>query len=402
MNKSKRQIKGLGSRSGKPAGLAVMALCLLAPLCFSMAFSQTPPIPAPEVAARSWILMDATTGKVIAERESNLPVAPASLTKVMTGYVAARELASGRISLEEQVMVSVNAWRTPGSRMFIQEGTEVSVADLLRGIIIQSGNDASVALAEHIAGSEASFATMMNQSAADIGMTNSHFRNTTGLPDEDHYSTAADLAMLAQAYIREYPENYQIYSEKSFKFNDIEQPNRNRLLWRDRSVDGIKTGYTRAAGYCLLASAERDGMRLIAGVMGARSDAVRVRETQKLLTYGFRFHETRQLYAAGVGIKAAPVWYGETSEIELAPALPVHVTISRGSYESISVQMVLPEIIEAPVSVGEEVGSLEISLAGELLETVPLTSLTEVPRAGFFSRLMDFLVLTAQDWFGAE
>lgn len=358
-------------------------------------------VPAPpNLSSASYLLIDADTGKVIAERNSRDPVPPASLTKVMTGYVAAGEIEGGRIGLTDQVPVSVNAWRTPGSRMFIQEGTEVSVEDLLRGIIIQSGNDASVALAEHIAGSEAAFADMMNRQAAELGMVNSNFRNATGLPAEDHYTSAWDLALLTRSYIRKFPENYAINSERSFTYNEIEQPNRNRLLWRDQSVDGVKTGYTKAAGYCLLASALRDGMRLISVVMGADNDAHRVQESQMLLSYGFRFFETKRLYEADAPLESAEVWYGQADAVELGTAAPVTITFPRGHYEQVTVEMTLPEVIEAPIQAGDELGELRVSVNEETLHSSPLIALSNVAEAGVLAQLGDFLTLLFRRMFG--
>ncbi len=376
-------------------GILIFAL-----LCFSDTAhsSETvvlvPAVPAPpSVAAKSHVLMDADTLHIIAERNSNESLHPASLTKIMTGYVAAGELRSGRVSMDDEVMVSVNAWQTPGSRMFIREGTQVKVADLLRGIIVQSGNDASVALAEHIAGSEGAFADMMNRQAAELGMSATLFQNATGLPARDHYTSARDLAVLTRDYIRQYPENYAIYSEKSFKYNDIEQPNRNRLLWRDRTVDGVKTGHTDAAGYCLVVSAKREGMRLISVLMGAADSNTRVRETQKLLTYGFRFYETKRLYEADVPLTTNAVWYGETESVELGLAAPAVATIPRGHYEYLKAEMDLPNLLEAPIADGVEVGSLRLMLYDEEVYTAPLVALHAVEEAGFIGKTGDFLQL---------
>ena len=382
-------------RSRFPALLAVLLTGLLAPLA---ALAQPPIIPpAPSVAANSFLLTDADTGKVIVERNSRDPMPPASLTKVMTGFIAAAEIESGRMALDDEVLVSVNAWRTPGSRMFIQEGTTVTVRDLLYGIIVQSGNDASVALAEHIAGSEDAFAEMMNQQAALLGMVDSQFHNATGLPAEGHRSSAWDLALLTREYIRRFPDNYAIYAEKSFTYNDIEQPNRNRLLWRDRSVDGVKTGYTEAAGYCLLASAQRDGMRLVSVVMGTDSDATRVRESLELLSYGFRFYETKQLYEGGAPLKTAKLWYGESDSVELGVTAPVVVTLPRGHYDEVEVEMTVAKLLEAPLEAGEELGELRVSLGGEELHRVPLVALASVAEAGVFSRMMDFFAILFAD-----
>ena len=374
-----------------PALLAV----LLASLQANSAALAQPPIipPAPSVSAASFLLMDADTGKVIAERNSHEPKPPASLTKVMTGFIAAAEIETGRVALEDEVVVSVNAWRTPGSRMFIQEGTAVTVEDLLHGIIVQSGNDASVALAEHIAGSEGAFAEMMNQQAQALGMVDSQFRNATGLPAEGHHSSAWDMAQLTREYIRRFPENYALYAKKTFSYNDIEQPNRNRLLWRDRSVDGVKTGYTESAGYCLLASAVRGGMRLISVVMGTDSDGTRVQESLELLSYGFRFYETKRLYQGGEPLKTAKVWYGESDAVELGVVAPVVVTLPRGHYDEVAVDMTVAKLLEAPLEAGAEFGELRVSLGGEELHRAPLVALASVAEAGSLSMLVDFFTL---------
>ena len=358
--------------------------------------------PAPSIAAKSFLLIDAATSEVLVEHNSHEALAPASLTKLMTSYVASVELASGRIGLMDQVPVSVNAWRTPGSRMFIQEGTQVGVEDLLRGIIIQSGNDASVALAEHIAGSEDAFADMMNQQAAQLGMTTTQFKNATGLPAKDHYTSAWDLALLTRDYVKRFPESYAIYSERSFKYGDIEQPNRNRLLWRDRSVDGVKTGHTIAAGYCLIASALRDNMRLISVVMGTDSDDSRMRESQKLLSYGFRYFETQQLYDANVPLKTTDVWYGETESLDVGVGAPVVVTIPRGHYDDVEAEIELAKLIEAPISVGDEFGELRLRMGGELIYSAPLVALQDVAEAGMLARAGDFFSLFFSRLFSSD
>ena len=347
----------------------------------------------PQVAARGYVLMDADTLEVLAESNSEERLPPASLTKIMTSFVAATEIESGRIGFEDRVPISVNAWRTPGSRTFVREGTEVALGDLLRGVIIQSGNDASVALAEYIAGAEDAFADMMNGHAEAIGLTNSHFVNATGLPDEAQYSTAMDMALLARALIRQFPEHYAIYSERGFKYNDIEQPNRNRLLWRDRTVDGVKTGHTEAAGYCLVASAKRDGMRLISAVMGADSPGGRMRESQKLLAYGFRYFETRELYTPDTPLKVSDVWYGETNEVSMGVPHAIHVTIPRGRYDDLEATLDLPRAIEAPVAAGQELGELRVSLDDQLVVQAPLVAREAVAEAGFFSRLLEGIAI---------
>ena len=369
-------------------------------LVAASAAAQPGIVKPPDIAARGYVLMDADTLQVLAERDGDVTLPPASLTKIMTSFVAAAELESGRISLTDQVPVSVNAWRTQGSRMFIREGTEVSLDDLLHGIIIQSGNDASVAVAEYIAGAEEAFAGMMNDHAARIGMVNTHFANSTGLPNEAQHSTARDMALLTRALIRRFPDHYAIYSQRQFKYNDIEQPNRNRLLWRDRTVDGVKTGHTDAAGYCLVASAERNGMRLISALMGAETEPIRVRETQKLLQYGFRYFETRKLYDADAPLQAAEVWYGEAKEVAIGVAEPIFATIQRGRYDELQATLDLPRALEAPIAVGQQFGELRVTLDDELIASAPLIAQEAVAQSGFFSRMFEGVYLFFKEFIG--
>ena len=349
--------------------------------------------PPPTLASSSYLLVDANSQEVLVERNSAKRIPPASLTKIMTAYIVEEELKSGRLKGDEMAPISVEAWRTGGSKMFIREGTEVAVDDLLKGIIIQSGNDASVAIAEYIAGSEDAFADMMNQQARALGLKNSSFLNATGLPNDDHYSTAEDLARLTIALIRDHPEQYKLYSQRSYKFNDIAQPNRNKLLWRDRSVDGVKTGYTAAAGYCLVASAERNGVRLVSVVMGADSDQARMRESQKLLSYGFRNFDTQTLYEAGINLRLQDVYYGDADTVEVGVAEDVIVTFPRGYYDDIEVEMAMAAYLEAPFSAGQPVGELTLSLDGEVLYSAPLVTLNEVEESGFVGRLGDSIYL---------
>jgi D-alanyl-D-alanine carboxypeptidase (penicillin-binding protein 5/6) len=357
--------------------------------------------PPPQVAASSYLLIDADTRKVLVEHDANVPLPPASLTKIMTAYLADVEIEAGRISLNDQVPISVKAWKAPGSRMFVREGTTVRLEDLLRGIIIQSGNDASIAVAEHIAGSEDAFAAMMNQQAVELGMHASQFMNATGLPAEGHQTSAWDLAQLTIALIQRFPDHYAIYAERSFEYNDIEQPNRNRLLWRDRTVDGVKTGHTEEAGFCLVASAVRGGMRLISVVMGTDSDEARMRESQKLLSYGFRYFETQKLYDAGVPLKTSPLYYGEADELELGLAEPVSVTIPRGHYDDLKAELSVPNVLEAPLSQGDEVGELILTLYGEDVYRAPLIALTGAEESGIFSRFADWVKLFFADLMGS-
>lgn len=387
------------------AGRAFRHACTLILLWLPAVLAQAAaPIipPAPEVAATSYLLMDADTEKVLADHDAHERLPPASLTKIMTSYIAAVELEAGRISMNDQVPVSVKAWRTGGSKMFIREGTSVRLEDLLRGIIVQSGNDASVAVAEHIAGSEDAFADMMNQQAVQLGMKNSHFVNSTGLPAAEHYTTAWDLALLTRAMIERFPEHYAMYSEPSFEYNNINQANRNRLLLRDRTVDGVKTGHTEAAGYCLVASALRDNMRLISVVMGTASEESRMRESQKLLSYGFRYFETQRVYQAGVPLKTVDLWYGESDQIELGTAADVYVTIPRGHYEELKAELEIARVIEAPVEQGDQFGELRLTLGEETVHRAPLIALASGAQGGILDRLWDATYLFFHNLISSE
>ena len=351
-------------------------------------------IPAPpQVAANSYLLMDANTGQIIVEYNSQQQLPPASLTKMMTAYVASHELAKNNISKQEDVRISIKAWKTGGSRMFLPEGSTVPVIDLLKGIIIQSGNDASIALAEHIAGSEEAFADYMNRYAENLNMLNTHFRNATGLPASGHLTTASDLAILAQAIINEFPDHYKLYSEKSFTFNNIKQPNRNLLLWRDSSVDGLKTGHTEEAGYCLVASAKKGDMRLISVVMGTKSEESRAAESQKLLTYGFRFYKTVLLQEANKEISKTKLWMGAQDELKLGVAKKVQATIPRGKQDFILSSVDIDEEIKAPIKKGDRLGTLTLSLDGSTLAKLPLVALEDVEKGGLFKQLLDYLIL---------
>jgi D-alanyl-D-alanine carboxypeptidase (penicillin-binding protein 5/6) len=370
----------------------LVVLCLI--LGHPVAFAAQPIIPPPPtIEATSFLLIDAVSNKVLVEHNAHEQIPPASLTKIMTSYLAQKEIEAGRISVDDEVLVSVNAWRRGGSKMFIREGTKVSVENLLKGVIIQSGNDASVALAEHIAGSELAFADMMNQQAVVLGMTSSQFENATGLPSENHYSSAWDLALLTRALIQEFPEHYGLYSQRSFTYNEIEQANRNKLLWRDRTVDGVKTGHTEEAGYCLVASAERQGMRLISVVTGTKSDGARMRESQKLLSYGFRYFETQKLYDANTALKSKDVYYGESGSVELGVEEDVVVTIPRGYYNDIEPELEVKAIVEAPLDKGQQIGHMTLRLHDETIYSAPLVTLQSVPEAGVFKRLKDFVYL---------
>lgn len=351
-------------------------------------------IPAlPQLAAKSYVLMDAATGHILVEHNGDEALPPASLTKLMTAYIATREIKNGQIGEQDLVTVSEKAWRTGGSRMFIEVGKQVSVDDLLHGIIIQSGNDASVAMAEYIAGSEEAFADMMNQQARRLQLNSSSFRNATGLPDPDHYSSAHDMAKLARAIIYEDPEHYAIYKQKEFLWNNIKQTNRNLLLWRDSTVDGLKTGHTEEAGYCLVASAVRDDMRLISVIFGAANEASRAAETQKLLTYGFRFFESRTFYRQGVALSAVQVWKGQHSQVDAGLASDLSLTVPRGKADKMTAEAILDTGVVAPVVAGQKLGVVEIRLDGELLHSAELIALSDVEQGGFFKRLIDGLRL---------
>ena len=357
---------------------------------------------APQIGAESYLVIDAATGDVLASENARMRLPPASLTKIMTSYIIADEIEQGRITLDDRVPISVKAWRMEGSRMFIREGTEVSVADLLRGIVIQSGNDASVAMAEYIAGDEEAFAGLMTQTAKSLGMNNTNFMNATGLPDEMHYTTAEDLAILTRALINRFPEHYAIYSEKYFSYNDIRQANRNALLWRDDSVDGVKTGHTQAAGYCLVASAMENDTRLISVVMGARDERTRAAESQKLLNYGFRYYETVNLYAAGSSLKRVRVWSGLHESVEVGLDDAIMLTIPRGGRDQLKAEINLQDVIEAPIERGQTLGALTLSLGDEMLVERPVVALNPVQAAGWLSSTLDDVQLMFIDLTGGD
>lgn len=368
----------------------LILLVILAVPVFNPAYAQTMPVPAaPVIGAKSYLLIDSNSGRELASLKPDERLAPASLTKLMTAYAVFVSLRENQIKLADQVTVSEKAWRTPGSRMFIEVGTQVSVEDLLLGMIVQSGNDASVALAEHVAGTETVFAQMMNQYAAALGMRSSQFQNATGLPDENHYSTARDLAILARAIVTEFPEYYRWYSVREFEYNGIAQNNRNSLLWRDPSVDGMKTGRTDEAGYCLVSSAERDGMRVIAVVLGTASAKARVDGSQALLNYGFRFFETRLLYRASEKVADARIWKAQEETVELGVADDLYITIPRGSFDNVESVLNMPTVLMAPVALGQPLAELTVRLNGATLLNEPLRALEENPSGSFWQRTRD-------------
>lgn len=376
--------------------LAVILLCTLASHANAVAVVPAPP----QLSAKAYFLMDADSGAVLAEHNADLPLPPASLAKMMTAYVLASEIESERISPGDQVPVSRNAWsQNPvfagSSLMWIEPGKPVTVGELERGIVVASGNDATVAIAEHVAGSETAFADMMNAHAEALGMHNSHFENSHGLPAEGQVVTARDLALLAQGMIRNFPEHYALYKLREFTYNDIRQYNRNTLLREDPSVDGIKTGYTSEAGYGLAASAERDGMRLISVVMGTRSPATRKNETRGLLNYGFRFFETVSLLEADEAMAEPRVWKGVADQVRVGVQSPLVLTIPRGRKDEIQSELALEEDLIAPLEAGEALGTVRLILEGEVLHEGPVVALEAVEPAGFFARLWDSILM----WF---
>ena len=347
----------------------------------------------PEVDAKAHFLIDMHSERVLSASGADEPLEPASLTKMMTSYVVFAEMARGEFSLSDQVLVSEKAWRMGGSRMFIEVGTRVPVEALLMGLIVQSGNDAAVALAEFVAGDERTFADLMNRHARRLGMSGSHFMNSSGLPEPEHYSTARDMALVAAALIRDFPEYYAWNAVREYEYGGIKQRNRNALLFRDESVDGLKTGYTRAAGYCLVASANREGMRLIAVVMGAESSRARARSAQSLLNYGFRFYETRRVYASDEKVTGVRVWKGDAEQLALGLHQDLYVTVPRGQYAEIDAKMEIATRLMAPVRAGEQHGVLRLALGQELTVERPLVALDDVAEGNLWQKVRDHVRL---------
>ena len=355
------------------------------------------PVPAPPtVNARAFALMDFNTGAILAEGNSRERMEPASITKLMSAYVVFSELKSGKVTLDDEVFISKRAWQTEGSRTFADVNTHIRLEDLLKGMIVQSGNDATVALAEHVAGSEEAFASLMNSYAGTLKMSGSHFMNSTGLPNPDHYTTAYDIALLAQAIIRQFPEYYRYYSIKEFSHNGIVQQNRNRLLWRDPTVDGMKTGYTESAGYCLVTSSLRDSMRLISVVLGTKTEDARIVESQKLLGYGFRFYETKLLYAASTPIAHTRVWQGDIQDLPLGVEKDLYITVPRNTADKIAAATNLNSTVVAPIRKGDQLGNIEIKLEGADLTTRPLVAMEDVPEGGITRRVADRVMMFFQ------
>lgn len=371
----------------------IISIWLWLTACAS-AWAAPIPVPgAPSITARGYILQDFQSGAVLAAKNADQRLEPASLTKLMTAYLVFDELRSGKIKMDDKVTISETAWRMEGSRTFVKVGTQVSVEDLLKGMIVQSGNDATVALAEHVAGTETVFATMMNDRAKQLGMSNSHFVNSAGMPAPQHYTTARDLATLTRVLIHEFPQYYKFYSLREFMFNGITQPNRNLLLGRDPTVDGVKTGHTESAGFCLVSSALRDGMRLITVVLGTTSENARANDSQTLLNYGFRFYETHRLYAANQPLSTVRIWKGEAENLALGLSKDLYLTIPRGQYKRLTASMsIYPQII-APVVKGQAYGTVKVVLEGKEVAKQPLVALQAVQEGGVWRRFVDWGLL---------
>ena len=373
----------------------------LIPLLLSnLIYAQSFVPDAPELNLKSYILIEPNTNTVIAEFNSSSEIEPASMTKIMTSYVVADQISNGLISFEDQVLISEKAWRMGGSKMFIEAGKKVSISDLLKGIIIQSGNDASVAISEYAGGTERGFVDLMNAYADSLGMNNTIFQNSTGLPDENHFSSAKDLATLTSNFIIKFPDIYSLYKEKQFTFNNIKQLNRNKLLWRDESSDGVKTGHTEAAGYCLVGSAKRGDMRLITVVAGSDTDNNRFLASQRLLEYGFRFFATQKVLNANEEYKSIKIWGGVEQSLGIGVLEDVSITLPRTSFKDLTVNYNYSNNIQAPINVGQKIGTIEIISNEEVVFSTELVALKEIKSKGFFGRLWSKFVLWVYGLFG--
>ena len=364
---------------------------LITPFCFDVVAQSMVP-KAPKLNLSSYILIEASTNTVIAEFNSDNQIAPASMTKVMSGYVIADQIANGSISLDDKVLISEKAWKTGGSKMFIEAGKRVSVKDLLSGIVIQSGNDATIAMAEYVAGSEEGFVDFMNAYASEMGLTNTLFQNSTGFSDPNHFTSAKDLAKLTQELINSFPDHYTTYKEKEFTFSGIRQLNRNKLLWRDDSVDGVKTGHTDSAGFCLISSAQRNDMRLIAVVAGSESENERLTASQRLLEYGFRFYATQKLVSQETKVTTAKVWGGKTNEVALGSTQDIYLTLPRSEFKNIKANYQFTNNLQAPIEIGEKIGSIEFTSNDRVVLSAPLMAIENVEAKGFFGMLWARLV----------
>jgi D-alanyl-D-alanine carboxypeptidase (penicillin-binding protein 5/6) len=377
----------------------IKKLLALALLLTALPLFAAPPAislpPAPDIAARSYILVDLSSGQTLQQRGGDERVEPASLTKLMTAYLTFVALRQGVIAPTQELVVSERAWRAEGSRMFIQPKTPVAVNDLIRGMIVQSGNDACITLAEGIAGSEEEFVRRMNLEARRLGMNNTHFMNSTGLPHPQHYTTARDLSLLARAIIRDFPEYYPLYSLKEYKYNNITQANRNRLLWQDPTVDGMKTGHTESAGFCLIASAKRESRRLLSVVLGTTSESMRASESQKLLNYGFQNFDTHHLYQKGLVVATLPVWKGSENILKAGVAQDFYISLPKGQYPRLKASLVSKQPLLAPLAAGQQIGTIRLTLDDKPYAEYPLVALEGVARANFFKRGWDGVKL----WF---
>ncbi len=354
---------------------------------------------APTLDVKAYVLMDGINGQVLSEKNAHDKLPPASLTKMMTLYVVSNALKSGKIALDTPITISERAWRTGGSRMFIKVGSQVTVHDLLQGIIVASGNDACVALAEHIAGTEEAFADLMNQTAKSLGMNDSHFVDSTGLPNPKHYSSAYDLSVLGRALIKDFPDYYPWYKQKWYTFNGIKQPNRNRLLWRDESVDGLKTGHTDEAGFCLVASAKRSDSRLIATVMGAKSENSRANDTEALLNYGFHFFETHKIFAGNSAISQPRIYLGKDKNTAMGLTDDFILILPTGKIKDIKAAMVINKELKAPIVKGKVYGSVKVTLGDKEIASRPLIALKSNPKGGLWTQLCDHVAITFHRWF---
>lgn len=338
----------------------------------------------PSINASNYILIDSTSGRILAEKNADDRIEPASITKIMTGYVAADQIAKGFVSLEDQVLISENCWRKGGSKMFIREGTRVSLSDLIKGMVIQSGNDASCAIAEHVAISEEGFIDLMQLYVDELGLNNTQFKNVSGWPDPDHYSSARDLAKLTKSLIDKFPQHYSLYKERYFTFNEIKQRNRNSLLWQDESIDGVKTGHTESAGYCLVSSGVRNDTRLIAVTLKSSSEKSRLIDNRRLLDYGFRYFRTKKVLESNVSLLVEQVWGGETESVSLSSAQDFYLTLSPRDFPRVEPEVKLNDYLQAPIAKGQVVGQVDLILDGDSIASVEVVAMEEVPALGFF------------------
>ena len=379
--------------SKKIRSLFLPFLAFVVLLSGGVAVRAEPIPPPPQVPVRGYVLMDYQSGNLLANMKGDERMEPASITKLMTAYVIYKALKSGKIHLDDKVTITERAWKVVGSKMFVKVGTQVPVEDLLMGMVVQSGNDATVALAEHVAGSEETFVKLMNQEAERLGLKGSHFTNAPGLPDPNHYMSARDIAVLTRALIRDFPEHYARYSVRGFKYNNIEQPNRNRLLFTDSSVDGVKTGHTESAGYCLVSSAKRNDTRLIGVVLGATKEKDRFQASEALLNYGFSFFESRKLYDGNTPIATSRIWKGKDNELPLGVAYPLYVTVPKGQAPQVSTTTTVQPKIVAPAQKDQPFGEIVVKLGDQEVSKTPLVALKEVPESGWFGRLLDSILM---------